>query len=257
MRLLDVFEGKRYQKVVLVASVLIFLVLELLIFMTAASYSGQKSRVIITNNQGEEIFWTNGSVLTAYEKMQFESNYGPLTSYQMRVQHDFVPFPFRAWLSSAVGIPIGLILLVSFLVRVYLSLLYGDEKERSEEQEESPAEKSHAWAMFQVFHRISVFHIGVIIVIAVLLFWIVPNFLQDFARTSVSIVREYKWFFLGTSVFLATLITWIIYLRYRLSRQMLENQFNLEKYRVETQLLIQRESTPLLPNPVNEAQEPQ
>ena len=73
---------------------------------------------------------------------------------------------------------------------------------------------------------------------------------------SMTAIREYKWFFLGTAIFLALLITWIIYLRYKLSRQMLENQLDLEKFRVERQLLVQQEPAHLLPSPMNEAQEP-
>ena len=69
-------------------------------------------------------------------------------------------------------------------------------------------------------------------------------------------MREYRWLFVGTAIFLALIITWIIYLRYRLARQVLENQLHLEKFRVEQQLLVQRESPRLLSNPVNEAQEP-
>jgi hypothetical protein len=255
LRLLELFEGKRYQKIVLVISVLTFLVLELLIFMAAASQAGQKSRVIISDANGQKVFETTGSALTSYEKLVFENNYGPLSNFNVHVDTEVHSFPFRAWLAAAVGIPVGLILLVSFLIRVYLSLLYGEEKEKTEEHETSSPKKNQFISLFSSFHRISVFHLGFLLVMSVLLLWMVPNFLGDFARISLHLVSEYKWFFFGSAVFFGLLIVWIIYLRYKLSKQMLDNQLDLEKFRVEQQLLVQRESPHLLPHHINEAQE--
>jgi hypothetical protein len=256
VRLLDVFEGKRYLKVVLAASIFAFLVLELLIYLASASQAGQKSRIIITDTNGAKVYETQGTSLTSYEKLYFENTFGPLANHRIHLETESAPFPFRAWLSAAVGIPIGLALLVSFIVRVYLLLLYGDEKDKKEESTEDSEKKDRFGTLFSSFHHISVFHIGFFVIIGVLLFWIVPNFLQDFATVLMTAMREYKMFFLGSAIFLALLITWIIYLRYRLSRQMLENQLDLEKFRVERQLLIQRETPQLLPDPMNEAQEP-
>jgi hypothetical protein len=258
VRLLDVFEGKRYHKVVLVVSVLAFLVLELLIYLAAASQAGQKSSVIVTDATGKKVYETSGGTLTSYEKLVFENTFGPLRNYQIQLQSETLPFPFRAWVSAAVGIPIGLVLLVSFLIKAYLSLLYGgeDREDVEEDAEGSSSVKNRFGGVFHSVNRISVFHVGFIVVIAVLLLWVVPNFLQDFATISMTAIRDYKWFFLGTAVFLALLITWIIYLRYKLSSKMLENQLDLEKFRVERQLLVQQESAPLLPNPMNEVQEP-
>ena len=256
VRLLDVFEGKRYLKVVLAVSIFAFLVLEMLIYLASASQAGHKSRIVVTDTNGAKVYETQGSSLTSYEKLYFENTFGPLANHKIHLETEASPFPFRAWLSAAVGIPIGLALLVAFLVRVYLLLLYGDEKEKKEESSEELPKNSRFGSLFQTFHHISVFHIGFFVIVGVLLFWIVPNFLQDFARVILVAMREYKMFFLGSSIFLGLLITWIIYLRYRLSRQMLDNQLDLEKFRVEKQLLIQRESPQLLPEPMNEAREP-
>jgi hypothetical protein len=131
--LLGIFEGKSHQKLVLTVSVFIFLVLELLIYLAAASHSGQKSRIIISDSNGTKVYETPGAVLTSYEKLVFENNFGPLSNYRLQVETESLPFPFRAWLSSAVGIPLGLILLVAFIVRAYLSLLYGDRADKDKE----------------------------------------------------------------------------------------------------------------------------
>lgn len=256
VRLLDVFEGKRYLKTVLAVSIFAFLVLELLIYLAAASQAGQRSRIIITDTNGEKVYETQGNSLTSYEKLYFENTFGPVANYRIHLETEAQPFPFRAWVSCAVGIPVGLALLVSFLVRVYLLLLYGDEKEKKEEESQEADSKRHRFDSFIRVRNFSVFHIGAFVVVGVLLFWIVPNFLQDFAKVTMTAIREYRLFFLGSAIFLALLITWIIYLRYKLSRQMLENQLDLEKFRVERQLLIQRETPQLLPDPMNEVHEP-
>jgi hypothetical protein len=253
--LLGILDGKRHEKLVLTISVLVFLFLELLIYLAAASQSGQKSRVIISDGNGARVYETPGAVLTSYEKLVFENNFGPLANYQVRVETESLPFPFRAWLSSAVGIPVGLILLVAFIVRAYLSLLHGDKSDKEKETETAEAAKNRFGSVFQFFRQISIFHIGFLTLLAVLLLWMVPNLVQDFARLSLSTVREFRWFFAGTGVFLALLIVWIIYLRYRLSKQMLENQLDLEKFRVERQLLLEAKAPQLLPHPLNDSQE--
>jgi hypothetical protein len=255
--LLGIFEGKRHQKLVLTVSVVVFLFLELLIYLAAASQSGQKSRVVITDGKGAKVYETPGAVLTSYEKLVFENNFGPLANYQVRVDTESLPFPFRAWLSSAVGIPVGLILLVAFIVRAYLSLLYGDRSDKDKPPDATATVvKNNLGSVFDFLRNISIFHIGFLTLLAVLILWMVPNLVQDFTHLSLNAVREFRWFFLGAAVFLAGLVVWIIYLRYRLSKQMLENQLDLEKFRVERQLLLEAKSPQLLPHPVNDVQEP-
>lgn len=256
LRLLDIFEEKRYQKAILAVSLAAFLILELLIYFAAAGQAGQQSQVVVYDANGAKVYQTPGTVMTSYEKLVFENTFGPLRNYHIQVKTESLPFPLRAWMSAAVGIPVGLVLLVAFLVKAYLSLLYGEEKHKAE-QDESPfiaGTGNKFLSLFNSLHRFSIFHIGFAIVIAVLMFWMVPNFVGDVAKVSVATVRQFHWFFLGTAVFLAFLITWIVYLRYRLSKKMLENQLDLEKFRVEKQLLIQSEAahTTLLPSPAEE-----
>jgi hypothetical protein len=254
-RLFDLFEGHRHQKLVLLISVLVFLMLELLIYLGAASQAGQKSFVVITGEDGKTVYETTGSSLTSYEKMVFENTFGPLQNYRIHVNTQFNPFPFRAWMSAAVGIPIGLVLLLAFVVRAFLSLLYGEEKpEDVGLSQSSPGAKGRLGSLFHFFGRVSVFHIGFLIVVSVVLLWLIPNFLGDFARVSMSTIREFKWFFLGVGTFLGLLILWVVYLRYQLSKRMLDNQLDLEKYRVERQLLI-HEQQALLAAPVEKMPE--
>jgi hypothetical protein len=255
-RLLELFEGKRNQKVILTISVLIVLVLEVLIYLAAASQSGQKSKVLVLDENGSQVYESPGTALTSYEKMAFENTFGPLKNYRIQVHTENLAFPFRAWSSAAVGIPIGLILLVAFLVRCYLSLVYGDDEE-AKKQEIFSTDNGRFGSVLSLFRGISIFHVGFIVVIAVLLFWIVPNFLGDIVRVTMTAFREFKYFFVAAAAFFAAVIVWVIYLRYRISQQVLRNQADLEKYRMKIELLEYKKSQALLPGPVNEAQEPQ
>ncbi len=251
-RLLDVFEGHRHLKVILAVSIMVVLFLEILIYLTAASQTGDKSNVVITDSDGRKVFETAGTALSAWEKMNFENTHGPLQNFVVQIHTETHAFPFRAWLLGAVGVPIGLILLMAFLVRAFLSLLYGEEKGKQEKGSASDFEGRYG-SIFQFFGRISVFHIGFLVAVSVVLLWVVPNFLGDFAQGAVGLIREFRWFFLGAGIFTAVLVVWVIYLRYKLSKRMLDNQLDLEKYRV--QLITQDERPLLTTTPMSEVRE--
>jgi len=138
-----------------------------------------------------------------------------------------------------IGIPVGLILLLSFLVRVYMALMYGEDESASPLSDSQNQTGLAGFSFSLFFHslqRFSIFSLGFIIVLGVLILWLVPSLLGDAFRISIDVIREFKWFFLGASVVLAGIVVWIIHLRYRLSRLHLENQLALEKYRIEKQL---------------------
>jgi len=149
-----------------------------------------------------------------------------------------VPFPYRSWILLAIGIPMGLILLLFFLVRVWLILLNGDHGDRPGDAESSQG-KAGIESFLSASRHISVLHVGFVIVLAVLSLWLIPSFLGDILGACVAAVREYHLFFLGFSVFAGAFLIWIVYLRYKLSKRMLDNQMEIEKYRIQTNLLAQ------------------
>jgi hypothetical protein len=258
-RLVDLLEGSRQQKIILGVCVAVILVLELIIYMTLASQAGHKSYVVVSDMNGAKVYETSGTAMTSYEKLVFENTFGPLSNYQIHIQSETVPFPFRAWLATAVGIPVGLIMLLAFLIKAFQSIFYGEEKDRcGDEDPLAPSPEAVKQRFGSVLHVFgggtSIFYIGFLVATVVVLIWVVPNFLGDVAKMGLSMVREFKWFFLGVGIFLAFIITWVIYLRYKLSKRMLDNQLDLEKFRVEKQLLVQ-EQRPLLTASMNEVQE--
>lgn len=243
MRLLDLFQRERYHKLILLVSVGAFLLLEFLIFLASASQAGDKSRVLILDTNGNKIHESVGTTLSSYDKGFFEFYHGPIENYRLQVKTETLPFPFRAWLTAAIGIPVGIILLLAFIVRSYMALVYGEQRP---DDTASPS-KNRLGFLASALEHFSVFHIGFAVLLAVLILWMVPNFLGDFFKIGLASIREYKLFFLGAAIFLGVLIAWVIYLRYKLSKQALENQFNLEKQRLEYRLLLQHETPALLP----------
>ncbi len=241
--LADVLSGQRYQKTVLIICIVVFLFIEIAVFIAALNNSGKKSRVIVYDKNGYKVFETEGTTLSTYEKVVFENNFGPLSKYHIKIETEKIPFPFRAWLAAAVGIPIGLVLIIAFIIKAYLALLYGDSG-----SEASTEEKAHGamGSFLSQATRISVFPLGVAVLVLVLLMWMVPNFLGEFARLSVNTIKEFKWFFLGVTIFLGALICWVIYLRYKLSKQAIENEKDIEKYRLEIKLLEEKKDKQLL-----------
>ena len=74
---------------------------------------------------------------------------------------------------------------------------------------------------------------------SMLILWLIPSILGDMAKSFSGAVKEYPLFFMGVSTFVGGLLVRVIYLRYKLSRQMLANQIEIEKYRIKQQMLEQ------------------
>ena len=250
LKLSDIFEDKESHKSILKIAIVMLLSLEAIIYFVAAAHSGTDSWVDIYNTKNQKIFETKGKVLTSYEKLVFEKTYGPLSNYRVRVEARTTPFPFRAWLAVAVGVPIGFMLLLTYLVRAYLSFVGGVEEEHRNDAA-SLEDKSGRFGRWFGWRRLSLFHFGFFILVCVLALWLVPDFVAGVTREAVSLIVKYKWFFLGVFVFFAFLLTWIIYLKYKMSERMMDRQMDLEKFRVEKQLLLEQEARPALPENIS------
>ncbi|MEN6440429.1 MAG: hypothetical protein ABFD97_17790 [Syntrophobacter sp.] len=250
----ELFEGGKSPKTVLAVSVILVLVLELAIYVAVLSQSGLKSRVVVADQNGTKLYESSGTALTTYEKMVFENNFGPIRNYRTHIESELVPFPLRTWILLAIGLPMGLVLLLSFVVQVWLLLLNGGSRESTTQNGPEPG-KTRFQSFLSASRHFSVLHVGFVIVLAMLIMWLIPSFLGDVANSCFTAVKEYQWFFLGLAVFVAGLLTWVIYLRYRLSRLMLENQLEIEKYRINTQLLARDIPPHMLPGGGEEQKE--
>ena len=136
LSLSEFFEDGKYPKLVLAVGAILLLLLQLGIFVAVYNQSGLKSRVCIVDSSGRKIYESPGAALSSYEKMVFENNFGPLRDYTTQIESEMVPFNFRAWILLAVGMPLGLILMLFFMAQVWLILLNGSPKEGPPEETE-------------------------------------------------------------------------------------------------------------------------
>jgi hypothetical protein len=130
-----------------------------------------------------------------------------------------------------------------FLVRAFMALVHGDSDSGGRERREK--EEKHRFGLsLSLFRGISIFQVGLVFLIGAFLLWLVPEFLLSIIAHSIKAAREFKWFFLGFGIFLALLIAWFVYLRFKLSKHMMDNELELEKYRLEYKALAEKKALP-------------
>ncbi|MFW6332828.1 MAG: hypothetical protein ACOC23_05955 [Thermodesulfobacteriota bacterium] len=225
---------KEHKTAFIIIGVVLFL-LELEIFAIAAMKSGRKSYLQVLDKQGNVIHETDGKSLSDFNKYYFEKTFGPLEDYQKRLEVKEIPFPFRAWFTAAIGIPIGVILLFAFVVKAYVSLFYGDEDKTG-----PPAGKSkmdhHLGEFEKIVHTVNsfnIFTIGFLILLGVFMYWVLPNMVAYIGRVSVDTLVRFKWVVIAAAAVVVGLFAWIIYLRYLLAKRSIDNQAELERARLE------------------------
>ena len=216
----------------LIISVVLFL-LEIEIFALAAMKSGRKSWLQIMDANGNVIHETDGKNLSEFNKYYFEKTFGPFEQYQVKLITKDLPFPFRAWIASAVGIPVAAFLLFAFFVRGYQHLFVNEEKIINETALKNTEYEYRFEKLIAAISRFNIFVIGFLIFLAVFLYWIIPNLIVYIGRTGTDTIIRYKWFFLTTGVILLGLFIWIIYLRYLLAKRTIDRQAEIDKYRLQ------------------------
>ena len=239
----EFFEDGKYTRWILAVGAVLLLVLELGILIATYNQSGLKTRICITDSGGRLLYESPGPTITSYEKMVFENNFGPLKNFTTQLKSRYEPFNYRSWILLAVGLPLGFMLLLFFMAQVWLLLLKGSPGE--EARGEVDLNKSGFNSFFSLSKNFSVLGVGFVIVLAMLVLWLIPSILGDMASSVFRAIKQYPLFFIGVSAFAGGLLVWVIYLRYRLSRQMLDNQVHIEKFRIE-KLMIEQNSVPQL-----------
>ncbi len=220
-------ESLRQEKKTIALLVISFLVVELVIYLAAASMSGMEYRVLVETPDGRVLYETPGKSLTKYEEISLENQFGSLSNYKIRVVSKERPFPFRGWLAASVGIPVGSILVLAFVIRGYFAIF--EKGGEALDLDESPKPKGIK-SIFYLIKRLSIFQLGFLVVLLVISVWIIP----DFIKQNMVVL----WIVLA---FLAFLVVWIIYLRYRLYREMLAYRFELAKMKIMEGRMIKEE----------------
>ena len=216
----------------IIISVVLFLV-ELQIFALTAMKSGRKSWLQVMDANGNVIHETDGKNLSEFNKYYFEKTFGPFEQYQVKLVTKDLPFPFRAWFTSAVGIPVAAFLLFAFFVRAYQSLFLKEEKVIDETDLKRTEYEYRFEKIIAAISKFNIFIIGFFIFLAVFLYWIIPNLIVYIGRTGTETIIRYKWIFLAVGIVFLGLFIWIIYLRYLLAKKTIDRQVEIDKYRLQ------------------------
>ena len=208
------------------------LLIELEIFVLAAMKSGRQSVILVMTPAGEVIYESDGRNLSQFDKYYFEQNFGPLDQYRLKLNTREIPFPFRAWFAAAFGLPIAAILMFAFVVKAYLAMFYGDKLKESGEAL-TPSDDASMLERFLVrVSQYNIFIIGFLVLMAILAYWVFPNFIVYIGHLGVDTLIRYKWLFIAVAAISLGLLIWVIYLRYLLARKSIESRTDLEKHRL-------------------------
>lgn len=227
----------------------LFLV-ELEIFAMASVHSKRQSFVQVMDQQDNVIYEVKSAKLKPHEKATFEKTFGPLANYRVNVISKDRPFPFRHWFAAAVGLPVGAVLLFGFLFKAYETLFFRRET-AGHRQDIDPSGGESEHRLERLIHRISrlnIFVIGSLVLMFALGLWAVPHLLSEFGRQSVTLIVRYKWVVLSIAAIFLGLVIWIIFLRYRLARRAIETRAEVEKYRLQLELMGGHSTQPQLPD---------
>jgi hypothetical protein len=228
----------------------LFLV-ELEIFAMASVHSKRQSFVQVLDQQSNVIYEVKSAKLKPQEKATFEKTFGPLTNYRVNVVTKDRPFPFRPWFAAAVGVPVGAVLLFGFLFKAYETLFFRKEPDRKRREAE-PSRDESEHQLERLIHRISrlnIFVLGSLVLMFAMGLWAVPQLLSEFGRQSMALIARYKWVVLSIAAIFLGLVIWIIFLRYRLARKAIETQAEVEKYRLQLELMGGHPTQPQLTGP--------
>lgn len=219
------------QKNVLAIIVAALVVGELAIFLAAASQSGTEYRVVIEDSEGRTLYETPGKMLTYYEEMSFKNTFGPIENYQVRIITRHRPFPFTAWLAASVGIPMGLVLLAALIIRTYRAIY--EYRTEPSILPERPDSTSRWKRLLFIFNSLSIFHLGFIVTLVALLVWLIPHVAERFIAFFESFIKTHALLSVILIVLFFALIAWVIYLKYRLSKEFLHYRYEIARLQLE------------------------
>lgn len=208
--------------------------LELEIFVSAALKAGDHSKIQVLNKQNEVIYESSENKLYQFNKYYFEQNFGPLENYRLRRMQEIRPFPFRAWLISATGIPIGFMLILGFLVKAWAVFFKGEKSVYENHQGPNHAENTgKIETLIEKVSNLNIFVLGFFIVAALFLYWVLPDLIVFISKMGLEILIRFKWFFISSLLILTAIFIWFIYLKYLLAKKSIESRTEIEKMKLQ------------------------
>lgn len=228
----SIFQNKAV--LVIVAMLLVFV--ELYIFFIFSAKSGTKQTLQVLNDSGTVIYQTDGEHLTKFKKYYFESTFGPFENYEKKLVTHKVPFPFRAWFTAALGIPLGFTLMFAFIITAFSAIVGKKQKEPEEADDKDKTGTTEPRGKVDQFvaqvNRMNIFILGAGIFLVVLAFWILPNVVALIGHTGIEIISQYRWFFAVAGIAILLIFAWFLYLRYLLAKKALEAETHIREYQL-------------------------
>lgn len=220
--------------------------LELLIVLLTLIYQEdvvKRTETPITE-QMAQVYISHPENLGSNERLALNT-YGSSRNQQtyllIKEQEEVVPFPWKAWILTSVGAPIGIGFLILLLARAYFQVIEPGENEAAE----------NSGKFVSALNRLSQINIiwfMLVSVIVIFMFWYIPEVIKYSGGIAMAWLTRYWWlpatvFFVGVSV----LLFWI-YLQYRLRLKAMNLEMELAKFKFlqlegESQILIENKSS--------------
>ena len=241
----------------------------ILIFCWVASWD--QSYVAVINPQGKTIyeayFYTSGSQIRKAKEIiniNRETNRSPgneatpnasatdnsdgYTMINKEIRHEF---PVRAWVAASISVPIALILLGAFIVRVYQELLFDEAKQAlaKRQQHESGFGDFDENLLDNATKRISslnIFLLGGIIFLVAVLFWLIPDLLIKLSQISMDLMAQHSWIVISVVSVIVVLIIMRSIMRHRMNMEIIRQQADIQKKRDELSMQLKMEGRPSL-----------
>jgi len=216
----------------IIVAVLLVLV-ELQIFFVFSAKSGKKNTLQVMNDSGSVIYEADGEHLTQFKKYYFEATFGPFENYEKKLVTRTVPFPFRAWFATAIGLPLGFTLLFAFIISAFSTLLGKKQEEPQAPTENADVEpKGKVEQFLAQINRMNIFIVGAGIFLVVLAFWVLPNLVSVIGQTGLEIIDRYGWFIAFAVMAILFIFAWFLYLRYLLAKKTLEAETHIREHQL-------------------------
>lgn len=228
--------SKNNKDLLLIIAFFLF-VLELVIFINAFMQSGDHSKIQVLNNHDEVIYESDENKLYQFDRYYFEKNFGPLENYKKRRLDIENSFPFRGWMISAIGIPVGFMLVLGFIFKTWAVFFRGEKPVYENNNRNGTNERISPSNRFEqiivMVSNMNIFVLGFFIVAALFLYWVLPDMIMFISRMGLETIIRFKWFFIGVCLTIAGLFSWFIYLRYLLARKAIESRTEIEKIKLQ------------------------
>jgi len=153
-------------------------------------------------------------------------------------------FPTRSWIALSVCVPIGLILFIVFIVRVFEDVFRPKRKKNStmeNSQATSNFGETRFEKLFSTLSGLNIYALGATIILVGFFYWMIPDLILYLGKISYQTVSELKWIILCVVIFGSVYMIIRIFLSYKIKTEIIRQQSEIQKNR--DRLAIESKST--------------